>query len=115
MTPREALEQLYAALASVSGVQVSRGVGAPLAPPAVAVGPPRLTRDVYDVAPTEATFQVGVVVAKSVYAMDELLDLEPVVAAALHDLTGAAVGDSVPGTWGGTDLPAYLIDVVFPL
>jgi len=117
MTPLEAADALFAALASVPGVPPFRGVGVTLAPPATGVGPPRLSRGAYDADPTEATFQVAVVVARTERAMDELLRLEPLVVSALYELTGAAVGDSTPGTWpsGGVDLPAYLIDVVFPL
>jgi hypothetical protein len=117
MTPLEAADQLFAALATVGGVPPFRGVGVTLAPPASAVSPPRLTRGAYGPDPTEATFQVAVVVARSMDAMDLLLRLEPLVVAAVYEHTQASVGDSSPGTWpsGGVDLPAYLIDVVFPL
>jgi len=118
MTLADAVDQLYAALSTVDGVRAVRGTGMRLAPPATVVGPPRLTRGRYNtVDPTEATFQVAVVVAWSEYTLDELLRLEPLVSAAIYEHTGAAVGDSSPGSWnaGGVDLPAYLIDVVFPL
>lgn len=114
----EAVDDLYAALGTVDGVRAYRGTGVRLDPPAAVVGPPRLTRGRYNTsAPTEATFQVAVVVGWSEYTLDELLRLEPLVSAAVYENTGAAVGDSTPGTWyaGGVDLPAYLIDVVFPL
>ena len=117
MTPLEAADALFAALKSVDGVPTFRGVGVLLSPPATAVGPPRIVRGAYGPDPTEATFQVGIVVARTPAAMDELLRWEPLVVAALFDLTEASVGASVPGTWpsGGVDLPAYLIDVDFPL
>ena len=117
-SPADAAAALYAALSTVNGVLVARGTGVPVDPPAAIVGPPRLTRGRYNtVEPTEATFQVAVVVAWSEYTLDELLRLEPLVSAAIYEHTGAAVGDSSPGSWnaGGVDLPAYLIDVVFPL
>jgi hypothetical protein len=117
-TVSEAVDVLYEALATVDGVRPYRGTGVRLDPPASIVGPPRLSRGRYNTAdPTEAVFQVAVVAAWSERAGDELMRLEPLVAAAIYEHTGAAVGDSTPGTWnaGGVDLPAYLIDVVFPL
>lgn len=114
----EAVDALYAALATVDGVRPYRGTGVRMDPPATIVGPPRLSRGRFNTAdPTEATFQVAVVVAWGEHAGDELMRLEQLVAAALYEHTGAAVGDSTPGTWnaGGVDLPAYLIDVSYPL
>ena len=118
VTPAEALNALYAALETVGEVLVVRGVGVLLDPPAVAVGPPRIFRGAYDTEPTEAGFQVGVVVKKDEHAMDELLRLEQPVVDAINALPGVAVqSPTAPGTWpsGGVDLPAYLIDVAFPL
>lgn len=118
MSPLDAaVESLYGALATVDGVRPYRGTGVRLDPPASVVGPPRLTRNTMSVDPTEAVFQVAVVVAWSEYTLAELLRLEPLVSAAVHEHTQASVGDSTPGTWnaGGVDLPAYLIEVLFPL
>lgn len=108
-----ALEAVYEALANISGVRLYRGVGVQIDPPATAVGPPRLQRELMGSDPTTATFQVAVIVAQTEDAMVELLRLEPLVAAALDQLSNVSVGDSNPGTWpaGGVDLPAYLIDV----
>lgn len=111
-----ALEDIYSALAGVDGVRPTR-FGMRIDPPATVVNPPKLLRQLLGPDPTEAEFQVAVVVAQTEHAMAELLRLEPLVAAALHSLRRAAVGVSEPGTWpaGDVKLPAYLIELAYPL
>jgi len=114
----DAAEALYAALATVDGVRFHRGIGVTIDPPATAVGPPEIERDVYGPDPTGALFQVAVIVAKTEYALDELVALEQPVVEALQAIPDAAVqSPSKPGVWpsGGVDLPAYLIDIAFAL
>jgi hypothetical protein len=109
----QAVETLFAALESVAGLQVVRGVGMRMDPPAATVAPPRISWGAFDDAPTEASFTVPVLVGQSERALAELLTWVLPVRAALAD-TGAAVGPAEPGTWpagGGVELPAYLIQV----
>lgn len=121
MTPAEALNQLYAALAAVPGVRLYRGAGVTIDPPASgcasAVGPPRLQRTGMGSEPTEATFQVAVIVPKNERAFADLMRWESVVAAAIDQLEDAVVRDSNSGVWpsGGVDLPAYVINVDWAL
>lgn len=112
-----ALETLYAALEAVEVVRLYRDPSAVVDPPGVTVGPPTLQRRARGSDPTDATFQVAVVVPKSSRAMTELLRIEPLVVAAIDALPAGSVGDSSPGTWpaGGMDLPAYLIDFEYSL
>lgn len=114
----DAVDALRAALATVDGVRFYPGIGATIIPPATVLAPPEIERDAYSTQPTGATFQVAVIVAKTEYALDELLRLEQPVVDALSAIPDAGVqSPSKPGVWpsGGTDLPAYLIDVDFGL
>lgn len=121
MTPAEALAQLYAALDAVPGTRLYRGAGVTIEPPtggcATAVGPPRLQRTGMGSEPTEATFQVAVIVKKDERAFAELMRWESVVAAAIDELEDAVVRDSNGGVWpsGSVDLPAYVINVDWAL
>lgn len=114
MNPVEAaLERLYAALGTVDGLLLVRGVGVRLDPPAVVVAPPRLFWDVLGGPPTRARFTTAVVVADTERAMAELMTWVLPVAAALRK-AAVSVGPADPGTWpagGGSELPAYLIPV----
>jgi hypothetical protein len=112
-----ALEAIYAVLETVAEVRLYRDPAAVIDPPGVTVGPPRLQRRARGSAPTDATFQVAVVVGKNPRAMTELLRLEPLVVDAIDALPAGSVGDSAPGTWssGGMELPAYLIDFEYAL
>jgi hypothetical protein len=110
----DAIEALYAALGTVDGLRVVRGVGLRVDPPAVLVAPPRLVWNGFGPDPTDATFTVPVVVAQDDRAMSEVLKWGAVVWQALNDVENAAVRSADPGTWpagGGSELPAYLIDV----
>lgn len=109
----DAVEALYAALATVEGVRVHRRLGESISPPGTALSPPTLQRQAMGSDPTNATFKVAVVVAESDQAMTEALRLEPLVAAALDALPNVAVGVSEPGSWQGLD--AYVITVEYGL
>jgi len=114
----DAVAALRAALTTVDGVRFYSGIGVTIDPPATALAPPEIERDTYSAQPTGAVFQVAVIVAKTEYALDELLRLEQPVVEALNAVPDAAVvSPSKPGVWpsGGVDLPAYLIDVEYAL
>lgn len=113
MSVRTASEALEASLRTVDGLRVYRDPGALIEPPAALVGPPAVTFDAYAPEPTTATFIVHLVVAANDRALERLWDLIPPVTAALATVTDAVVTRADPGVFnaGGTDLPAYAIEV----
>lgn len=113
----EALETLWAALETVEGVRLYRDPAAVVDPPGSTVGPPTIQRRARGTDPTDATFTVALIVAKTPRAMLELIRLQQSIADAVDGLPQVSVGDAAPGTWssGGMDLPAYLIPVEYAL
>lgn len=110
----DAIDRLYAALETVEGLRVVRGVGMSIDPPAALVAPPRLAWDGYGPDPTDATFTVPVVVRQDERAMTQVLAWGELVWLALAEVENAAVRSADPGTWpagSGSELPAYLINV----
>lgn len=106
-------EALRAALRGVEGVRHLADAGPLVDPPATALGPPALTWNGYHDEPAEATFPVALVVLADERAFDRLWTLLPRVTAALDAVVGVVVRRAEPGTYpvGGSDLPAYLIEV----
>lgn len=112
----DARDRLLAGLRAVPKVRVGTDLGA-VDPPALVVGPPRLTPEAYGPALSTASFVVALVAPANDRALDVLLDLVQPVSDAVWDVDGAVVTDCTPGTWpvGAQSLPAYLIDVEMSL
>jgi hypothetical protein len=100
---------------TVETVRATNDIAAPLDPPAVVIGPPRLTWQTFcgDFTPTEAEFPVFLVVRADSRAMESLWELVPQVTAALASLNNVAVESATPTTWqaGDEHFPAYQLDV----
>lgn len=113
----EALDGVTAALAAIEGVSFHKDAHRSVRPPAVALGPPTFTFEGYTSAPVSARVVVALVVAADERAQARLLSLLPAVTEAVHDHTDAVVLTATPGSWttGGSDLPAYLIEIEAPL
>jgi len=110
-----AADELEAAVGRVEGVRLYRDpAGAVASPPAVMVGPPRLTWESVCSEPTEATFVVYVLAAMNERAVAQLWELVPAVAAAIDEhVRAASVIEANPGVFnaGGRELPSYEITV----
>lgn len=113
----DAVAALVAAAKTVAGVEASTDLGAELNPPTVMIGPPQLSWDGYNIAPTQATFSVFVIVDFDEYAIEKLYKLVPQVAAALDANTDGSVISASPAVFqsGGHDMPAYEITCEVPL
>ena len=102
------------ALSTITGLAVTRSVGAVLDPPCVVVGAMRLEWKVSGYEPTEGVIVVGLAVAHRDDAQEELDEWLIKVVTAIEDHTSnatvkSATENTVPA--GGVDLPAYLIEV----
>ncbi len=108
-----AVAALSAALSGVEGVRYHSDSGKTVQPPATLLGPPTFAYETYTADPSTATVVVALVVKAGDDGDARLLALLPAVTAALHDNTDAIVRSATPGTWrtGGSDLPAYLIEI----
>lgn len=104
---------LAAALGTVAGLSVYTDPGVSADPPAVLIGPPSLTWDGYVSAPTDARYELILMVAADERANERLWDLLPQVAAAVDTVQDAVVRSAEPGAWttGTTELPCYRITV----
>lgn len=111
MSAAQALADLVAVLSTVPGVRVTTDVAAKLAPPFLAVSPPKLTYDVYGPGPDSASFSVALVVAGDERAAQRLLDLLPVVEQVVYDSDSAALTGADAGSWGTPPLPCYLLTI----
>lgn len=109
----KASQALAAALRTVPELRVYTDPGASIDPPAALVGPPQLTWEAYDVAPTGARFVVVLMAAADERALECLWDFVPLVAAAIEAVPDTVVRQANPGVWltGGTELPCYEIQV----
>jgi len=117
-TATEALAALREALEPLIGAGIRlHPYGVPPEPPASIVGPPTLTWETYSSDPTEARFVVYLVAAFDDRAVDRLLELLPLVFAAVEGVPGATVDQAHPTTFtaSGPDLPAYSLPVSFVL
>jgi len=106
-----AREALLSACLAVPGLRAYLP-GDDLEPPAVLVSPPQLTWRTASSQPSEAVFQVVVVVGASERALEQLDALVPQVAEAIDGSGVGVVRTAEPGTWdvGAIPLPAYFIE-----
>lgn len=98
-------------LRTIPGVRVVLDPGEAIDPPALVLVPPTLTYDAYFAGPTEASFDVPLVVANDDRAMKTLELLLPLVEQAIHDTSDAALTGAAPGNWGSPPLPCYLLTI----
>jgi hypothetical protein len=102
------------ALASVPDFRIINSVALPVAPPALVIGPPRLSVRGYSFAGTGLTtaqFNIYIVVVMNQYAIDILRSIIASVMYALERFTPGIVLSSVPGVYPspGGPLPAYIV------
>lgn len=118
-TPLEALAALEAAVLTASVKLRTFPLGAKVTPPGVVVEPPVLTPRVACSAFTDATFRVNLVVqlTDGKRTVEELLGLIEAVGDAIEEHTPAVVRTATPATYtaAGVELPAYQLDVEYPL
>lgn len=109
----DAVAALRAALSGVEGVRHHSDTGKTVQPPATLLGPPTFAYETYTADPSTATVVVALVVKAGDDGDARLLALLPAVTAAIHNNTDAVVLTATPGSWttGGSDLPAYLIEL----
>jgi hypothetical protein len=110
----DVLDALNAALKGVTGVRVYEGDAAVIDPPGAILSPPALAWDSYRPDPTSATVTLSLAAPANDRALRTLLGLLPLVVAAVDEVPDAAVMSAAPGTLttgGGTELPAYLIEI----
>lgn len=118
LTPvARASQRLVESLTAVPGLRVATSIVAPVSPPAVVVGPPRLRWSDYGTfgsgQPSSVQWTVYLVVAMHQYSLDALLaDVARIVEVIERDTTAVvlAAGPGIyPNPTGG--LPAYVIVV----
>lgn len=111
----DGFEALRAALKHVSGVRGCVLGERVIDPPATILAPPRLEWSLHGQVPTEATFEVALVVAMGDRTTTQLLTLLPRVIAAIDAVPDAVVRSATAGIYPAApkDLPAYLISVDF--
>ncbi len=115
---QDALAALLAAADTVDGLKGYRGDAlGKIQLPAVAVGAPTLTWQVYCTDPTEASFPVTLMVPLGEGALDALLALLPTLQAALEENTPAAVTEATPAALdlGNGSVATYQLTVNYPL
>lgn len=111
MTPAQASDMIAGALRRVD-MRVHVDPGALVIPPTVVLQPPSLTWNLAQLEPTEAVFELLLVVAQSDRSLDEIFRLLPLVVEALEDSDSTAVVRTAePGTFlaGNTPLPCYRV------
>jgi hypothetical protein len=102
------------ALASVPDFRIINSVALPVVPPALVIGPPRMTVRGYSFAGTGLTtaqFNIYIVVVMNQYAIHTLRAIIASVMYALERFTPGIVLSSVPGVYPspGGPLPAYIV------
>jgi hypothetical protein len=102
------------ALATIPGFGVVGSVAMPVTPPALVIGPPRMSVRGYTYAGagvTTAQFNIYVVVPMNQYAIDELRQVGTTVMYALERYTPGVVMGAVPGVYPSPTgvLPAYIV------
>lgn len=106
-----ARERLAEAL-RLSGIRVNTDMGRSPDVPCLIVTLPTLTYDAYYSGPTNATFQIPLVVSADDRTGEQLLGLLPDVEQALHESEDIALtGPAEPGSWGTPPLPCYLLTI----
>lgn len=110
---QEHTAELVAALRTVGGARYHEDLGATVNPPASILGPPSFMWETGVPFPTSARFLVYVIVAFGPRAVEQLVELVPIVAVAIEGLTDAVMIRADPGVYpsGGVDLPAYELQV----
>jgi len=111
MSAASARRSLINILGTVDGVRVVLDVGQSVDPPALVIVPPHLTYDAYSPSPTNATFQVPLVVVSDDRSIDNLETLLPAVEQAVYDSADAALTEVAPGSWGTPPLPCFLLTI----
>jgi hypothetical protein len=118
LTPiARASQTLADAISAIPGIRVYTTIAAPVAPPAVVVGPPRLRWSDYGTfsagQPTTCQWSVYLTVAMHQYSLDVLLGEVAHIVEVIERHTTAVVIAAGPGVYptptGG--LPAYIIVV----
>lgn len=109
-------KRLADAIATVPNLRVILAVATPISPPAVVLGPPRLTwlgynQNNFSGDPVTAQWSVYFVVGMNQYAVDELLSTVGSITLAIERLTPGVVMGSGPGVYPSPSgpLPAYTI------
>lgn len=111
MSAAAARLSLMATLGTVKGVRVVTDPGQAVDPPALVIVPPTLTYDVYAPGPSDAKFQVPLVVAGDERAVETLEALLPAVEQAIYASEDAALTGAQSGHWGTPPLPCYLLTI----
>lgn len=111
MSAAQAFAELQDVLRAVPGVRVTADMAEKVSPPFLVVTPPKLSYDAYRPSPTDATFQVPLVVANDERSAERLLDLLPAVEQVIYDSESAALTDAVGGSWGNPPLPCLLLTI----
>lgn len=117
LTPvARAHQRLADAIATVPDLRVLLAVAAPITPPAVVVGPPRLmwlgyNQNNFSGGPVTAQWSVYFVVGMNQYAVDAMLSTIGSITLAIERLTPGVVMGSGPGVYPSPSgpLPAYTI------
>lgn len=113
----QASQRLAAAISAVPGLRVTTAIAAPVSPPAVVIGPPRLRWNDYGSffsgQPTSAQWAVYLVVSMNQYSLDRLLEDVAAIAEVIERDTTAVVIACGPGIYPNPtgSLPAYVIVV----
>jgi hypothetical protein len=111
-----ASQRLADAVSIVPDLRVVTSVAQSVSPPAVVIGPPRLSWFGYGIPggqPTSGQWNVYLVVSLNAYAIDVLLELVASIASAIERYTKGVVVGSGPGVYPSPNgaLPAYVITV----
>lgn len=114
---QQARQELVTALNAVQGARVHPDLGPGLSPPVLVVGVPALEWQTVCENPTTARFPVYVVVKRDDRTADRLMELLPLVTAAVDGVPDAVVTRADPGSYPTSDgdLPAYQITVEYAL
>jgi hypothetical protein len=113
MTIAQARDALNTALATVPSMNVLTKPGQqPTVFPAIYVAPPLLGfTNFSQSAPTDAEFQLYLILAANDYAIEKMDDVINDVVAAIWEIPNAVITKGIPGIYpsGSVDLPAYLL------
>jgi hypothetical protein len=108
------MTQITFALSTVAGAHVVESVALPIFPPALVIGPPRMSVRGYTYAGagvTTAQFNIYAVVVMNQCAIENLRQMAVSVMYALEKYTSGVVLGSVPGVYPSSTgtLPAYIV------
>jgi hypothetical protein len=111
---QQARAELAECLDELPGLNVTRQLGQTMELPAVVVSLPRLAFEGQNPGePTQGTFLLALMAPRDEDVAESLTEWVTKVTEQIDRLDSAVVRNADPGTWpsGGTDLPAYLIEV----